>query len=694
MTEPVEEQVVSTEEIVIEQQETISEQVEKVTDSEEIVAGQPESTSISPPEETEMPCVVESVQEVVPKAKSVRGRRAKTAEPSEENIQAQFEETEAPVRAKRGRKAETSAPEQTTRSRNAKSLQEPVQAESVAETPVKQKRGRLAKKPSKEVPEEAQTLSTGSTAEPQTESEHVLPTADQEVEQSSAPEEPVVKPTLDGLSEVEKVIETNDIVEGQPDTTSISLSVSEEVAPKAKSVRGRRAKPAEPSEQNKQAQTEETVAPVRARRGRKIEASAPEQTARSLSAETLEEPVHAEPPVKQRRGRLTKKPSKELPKEVPEEAQTVSTESTAEPQTESEHVLPTADQEAVAPVRGRRGKKTEVPPAAALKQKRGHAGKAEEKAEDKVIPEETQQINVTTPEQADDKTCAPAITEEMVQGKTKRGRKTKAPIEPEPETAVVEANPVENAQPELSVPNKKPQRGRRAKIQAEPPQPEPKITVQEAEPSPEPEIITAESLPVEEAQPEQPVPAEKPKRMKRGRTTEDSKSTEESLAPVPEKKSCISKPDPKEKTISTSEPKSTETAKRGQTRVVPNEPVKSGRRAAKANSDPVEVEPKGSSDGIEDIKTSKKSVKWNSFVEVKDVTPLRTVRGRKTKPAENIEEPQNVLNSEEKKLAENTQPAKRTRRGAKAAEESTNTTLENKDTETQPKGRKGRSAKK
>lgn len=134
----------------------------------------------------------------------------------------------------------------------------------------------------------------------------------------------------------------------------------------------------------------------------------------------------------------------------------------------------------------------------------------------------------------------------------------------------------------------------------------------------------------------------------------------------------------------------------------PVEPVKRGRRAAKTQASTEEAETKEESSNSIDTQTSKRSVKWKAECEVFEVTPLKTVRGRKTKSAgqkeaESSNEPPKAINNEDKDLPEKEQPLKRAKRGAKAAnvvEESTKTTVENEQVATQPKTRRGRAANK
>lgn len=150
------------------------------------------------------------------------------------------------------------------------------------------------------------------------------------------------------------------------------------------------------------------------------------------------------------------------------------------------------------------------------------------------------------------------------------------------------------------------------------------------------------------------------------------------------------------------------------------EPPKRGRRAAAkptaddamVTSDQANPSEDLKSAVVEDAKMAKRSrqVKWKTDIEVFEIsklTPVKAVRGRKSKLGDQVDtESQNVLKdaskTEEKDLSDKVveaQPAKRARRGAKIADvpadnDESTSKGKNVEVETQPKTRRGRSAKK
>ncbi|KAM7370985.1 hypothetical protein PAMP_010491 [Pampus punctatissimus] len=147
------------------------------------------------------------------------------------------------------------------------------------------------------------------------------------------------------------------------------------------------------------------------------------------------------------------------------------------------------------------------------------------------------------------------------------------------------------------------------------------------------------------------------------------------------------------------------------------EPAKRGRRAAAkptaddatVSSNQAKLAEDVSSAVVEDTQTSKKSVKWKADLNVFDITPVKTVRSRKSKQEDTESNKSHNGNKTEEndlsdKVAES-QPAKRARRGAKVAHITTDDstskvnpkkgdTMPAVEAETQPKTRRGRSAKK
>uniref|UniRef100_A0A8C6WF01 PP1-binding domain-containing protein n=1 Tax=Neogobius melanostomus TaxID=47308 RepID=A0A8C6WF01_9GOBI len=811
MKEPAEEQTsVFTEETINnEQPETNPEVVDDLSEVEKVMATEeilvlPESTSITLAEETKiMASVVESVQEEsAPEAKPVRGRRAKTTEPTAENKQDHSEVTEAPVRARRGRKVQTSDPGQT-----AKTPEEPLPEESAPEPTVKPRRGRIAKKPKKLIKED-QVIVTESTAEPQTESEQILPTAVHEVEPSTAPEVPVVKTRRGRKNKADEPCDVT-IAQAAEETKEAEIVEDSIVRHKkpAQSIRAKATESEVPAAAENKNDSEDAVAPVRSRRGKKTEAPA-------ASA------------VRQRRGRAGKVQEKdtEETQQMPENISEHSNDQTCAPGSTEEMVEenPSEPTKEMAHEKPKRGRKIKA---------QGEPVQPEIIAvEREPLVVEAKHVEDVQPEQS------------VPRKKVQRGRKAKIQVEPpqvemgstaeEGSSSVCET--VEDVQLEQHKPAQKARRGGRTKPADEP--------------SVQPDMKTEKSEPVEETQPEQAAPAEKPKRGRRARTTEDSHTTEVSQPPVRGKRSRTAKfeqeeksdleqhaagelksPEPAKKmrrtkkddlcveiqtkvadetpdiveplkanelvgaapksrrgahkmreavteevsaSSSTDKPKRGRkgkqtneeikvveveveqapeddfakvkpTGRRGKTAVqhgtsdtvpakrarrgtavateesteqdtqviaepVPVEPIKRGRRAAKIPARTEEAETKDqdnstkeSSHGTEDTQTSKRSVKWKADFEVFEVTPLKSLRGRKTKSAgqkeaESSNESQKATDRKGKDLTEKAQPAKKSRRGAKAADvaEKSTAVLENKEAETQPKTRRGRTAKK
>ncbi|XP_039643305.1 proliferation marker protein Ki-67 isoform X1 [Perca fluviatilis] len=315
--------------------------------------------------------------------KSVRGRRAKTAEDKREAAeQSEDPVVPAPVRGRRGKKTEAAAPpavKQTTRGRNAKSQEDrdvELPMEKSASLPpkvaIKPRRGRNAKTASDDQLEMVQEVA------PEIEQNPPID-VDQEAHDSAAPlEKAVLKPKRgrktkqpeqpvpeqedapsthsDGVpqadmanadanevcsDQLELVLSGSDENQEQPTVETATGKVIEldTTATKAehekKSVRGRRAKTAEDKREAAE-QSEDPVvpAPVRGRRGKKTEAAAPpavKQTTRGRNAKSQEDrdvelPMEKSaslPPkvaLKPRRGRNAKMASDDQPEMGPEKA--------------------------------------------------------------------------------------------------------------------------------------------------------------------------------------------------------------------------------------------------------------------------------------------------------------------------------------------------------------------------------------
>uniref|UniRef100_A0A3B3ZKF7 FHA domain-containing protein n=1 Tax=Periophthalmus magnuspinnatus TaxID=409849 RepID=A0A3B3ZKF7_9GOBI len=329
----------------------------------------------------------------------------------------------------------------------------------------------------------------------------------------------------------------------------------------------------------------------------------------------------------------------------------------------------------------------------------------------KVLPEETQQV-ADASEQADDQTC---VSEEIVQEKPKRGRKMKAPIEPELKITVIESElPVVEAkcgQPDLPVPNEQPKRGRKAKAQ-----PGAEIVVEDAGPravdeafdvellaptqkpkrgrrcrQAEAEIMEAESEPVVKSQPAQTVETEKPKRGRRARPVEATLSTEKSQNPNQEKRGRSAKLEEGEKSVSEQHPsemKSPEPKRMRRTRKVeePIEVVQAVEAVEEALVivEPVKPEPPApkSRRGVSKLKEAENITSEESSL---STATDKSKRGRKGKQEVKVESKAAKVNAPEQapeddsaeakptrgrgRAGVSTVPAKRTRRGAPISSE-------------------------
>ncbi|XP_039638460.1 nucleolar and coiled-body phosphoprotein 1-like [Perca fluviatilis] len=352
--------------------------------------------------------------------KSVRGRRAKTAEDKREAAAEQSEDpvVPAPVRGRRGKTTEAAAPPavKQTRGRNAKSQEgrdvELAMEKSASLPPkvaFKPRRGRNAKKASEDQPEMVQEVA------PEIEQNRPVDfDVDQEARDSAAPlEKAVLKPKRktkqpsthrDGVPQADKANDANEVCsdqlevvlsgsdenQEQPTVETATGKVAEldtaatEAEHEKKSVRGRRAKTAEDKREAAAEQSEDPVvpAPVRGRRGKTTEAAAPpavKQTrgrnAKSQEGRDVElamEKSASLPPkvaFKPRRGRNAKTASDGQPEMGPEKAvettpvTEISTEAVSDQtQIKENDSAPPAEEAVLKPVRGRKTKQTPVGP--------------------------------------------------------------------------------------------------------------------------------------------------------------------------------------------------------------------------------------------------------------------------------------------------------------------------------------------
>lgn len=532
-----------------------------------------------------------------------------------------------------------------------------------------------------------------------------------------------------------------------------------------KSIRGRRAKVVESkSLEDKDEVTEHSEipvvsAPVISRRGKKTEAAAPpavRQTKRGRNAKsddsTRDQPDTNSEAVSDQNSAVEAIQEENEPEPQPKEAVVKPTRgrktktAIAPPQPESEKTLdaseelPKEDAQPQQPIpslgKSRRGKKTAVdtveqpevaedtaataeakesskPPA---RVRRGRNAKQEEEKpesndktvllettepvkksrrtrkaeEDNVEQREAQSSEIALPEQA--KTLEPVKMTEQANTATKPrrgGRKAKQDAESE---TPVESTDVQET-PAVSA-TEKPKRGRRGKKVTE--EAEVTTVVPEETPDSEPEPEAEEEKTTE---PE--APASKPGR---GRAAKKV-----SQVPAKRARRGAAPPDSESNTESTNQVSESEVIS------VVHPPKRGRRAAAKAvadettvTSDQMNPSEDSQSAVVEDDKKTKRSVKWKTDLEVfeiQKVTPVKAVRGRKSKFGDRVgSESQNVPEkaciTEEKDLSDNAveaQPAKRARRGAKivpTGDDQSTSKGKDVEAETQPKTRRGRSAKK
>lgn len=745
------------------------------------------------------------------RAKTVESKpvqdKQEAPEPSEEPV------VTAPVRGRRGKKTEATAPpavRQTTRGRNAKTTENTdveLTVEESAPQPSKvapkPRRGRNAKKASEAeivqevAPETDMAVEPKGEPSPAVDVDHkandiaaplekavLMPRRGRKVKQpqQSVPEqqeEPSMQtkdvPQADVTkvdaneacsdqmevlpSETEKKSDAKETILQTPETESLPDVETAEVNAgqvQKKSVRGRRAKVAESKEADDKQEAAEyseepvVTAPVRGRRGKKVEAAAPpavRQTKRGRNAKS-QESVSDQPAVETH-----------LMTEVSTEAASVQTSLINTSQENG--CAPPAEEAVVKPVRGRKTKPTAVEPAkpepeqdeavsgehaqpqqpipaTAAKPRRGRKTKREteeqEVAEDTVVKIETSQQSEppvsakrgrnARQEEKMDNDAKTAESQEPVQ-KGRRTRKTERDhVEPREEVQTIEvvlpekeeapvAEPVTVS--EQAIVAAKPKRGgRKAKQNTESVTPVESTEVQEVP------VVSSKNKPQrgrrgKQASAEAAVTAEDP---------EHELEAAEPAAPVvkPSKaraarssvKSEISQTIPaKRARRGTAPPAEEANAESTEFATTSVEPAKRGRRAAaKPTTDEATVTSdqanpsKDANNAVDDTKMSKRSVKWKSdleVIEIPKVTPVKAVRGRKSKLGDQVES-KNVSKDankpEEEDLSDKVveaQPAKRARRGATAdkAEAMSKVNLkETAEAEMQPKTRRGRSAKK
>ncbi|XP_008436257.1 proliferation marker protein Ki-67 [Poecilia reticulata] len=662
--------------------------------------------------------------------KSVHGRRAKAVEPKQEETKELLESSQnamvsVPARGRRGKKPETKTPpavRHTTRGRNAEVPESRDVEGSLPDSPKDaMKRRRHIKRAQDEAIELEQNPAAEEVATPEPEIDSV-PTSD--VHRGPALEEKAVLKPKRGRklkqpeelaqkrpknAEEDKSVNSSDAERVKlPEEENADAEVAETSSTQKKSVRGKRAKEAEKTQEAEETSSNKPVLPsVRGRRGKKMEAT-------------------ASPAVKQNtRTRNAKSQNTVDHPAVEAQAITEISNETVTPQVSEKSIEKTTDpvssvQVMTKPLRGRKAKvastepeKDECPAADAEtsqpitsvgKPRRGRKAKSDveeatEVAEDACVPMETKPpirakrgrsvLQKEDKQIEDDKVTSQETSEH--QEPPKKSRRTRKP-EPEPlktkEDIIV---PEKEPSVEQSSVAAKPRKGgRKAKADAFIETPV-KSSVLLADATEKPKRgrkgkqIPQETIPAENPEHEEiSVPSSqvhKPSRatpVKRNvsRTTPTKRGRQGTALPLGEPKQ---EPAPE-----------------------PVVPAKRGRRAAaKPKADDGandETNPsKISKADVQDPKMTKKAVKFKTDLEIHEipkVTPVKAVRGRKTKVpdqanASSKEGTKEASSAEEKRLSDDVvKPAKRGRRGAKVAE------VVEEDIGAQQKNRRGRSAKK
>ncbi|XP_058476671.1 proliferation marker protein Ki-67 [Solea solea] len=713
----------------------------------------------------------------------------------------------APVRRERGKKTEATAPPAVRKTRNGKNadVTEEESAPQPSKVAVQPKRGRNAKKvsddPAEMVPEAA----------PETPKSKQISTVDVNltVNDGAAPEEIAVsKPKRgrktkqpeatrsvpekqddpcahsDGVSQaaIDEVAPEvcTDVLEVMPPTTDETKSSADvqETVPQApeteslpqvdteanaavvqkKSLRGRKAKlPESKPEETDLSEEPVVAAPVRGRKGKKTEATAPPavRQTRTRNAKSQESTCDDKP---------------EIAPEVCVEPQPMAETSPEEAlvnnnQKESES---TVEEAAVKPKRGRKAKQTPV------ETSQPEMEKTEVVADEQIIADPPQPIPIAVkptrgrkakPDAVKQNGVAEvtAVTEETKQvsqlpARAKRGRKAKLEEEEkEIETSDVQ-EPVKKLRKNIKVEQDNIKSMGEEIVEMAIPLKAEASSVPEPQEMSEQVIVTAKpkrerkskQCTESEATEDQEVPAvkstEKPKRGRRGKETAevdvatvDAPEAESDNLPEAQEKNA----EPDAPVIKTTRGRGVKTSVKSEdSQVVPAkrtrrgaappledvnpeptvqdssvpasvEPVKRGRRVASAK--PAAKETQVSSDQAslsedlngkaeeEDAKMTKRSVRWKPQLEVfpvPKVTPVKSARGRKSKLVE-AESKIDADKAQDKNLSDEVveaQPIKRARRGAKVADElESSSTVEPQkgaEAETPLKTRRGRSAKK
>ncbi|XP_034427492.1 proliferation marker protein Ki-67 [Hippoglossus hippoglossus] len=700
--------------------ENLSEEQPEV---EEVVEEQPEVDAVVEnlsEEQPEVDAAVDPIQEKKP----VRGRRAKTVEPeAAEDKQDAAEHSEEPVapttvRGRRGKKTETTAPstvQQKTRNRNAKTTEikdaELTVEESASQPPkidAKPRRGRNAKKASDD---QAEIVATATENAPEAEGEQIPAVeVDHKADESAAPQEQAA-PKLRRARKPKQ-------------ETELSLPEQQDVA-------------------KEHSEDPVVPAPVRGRRGKKTEATA---------APAVREKTRT------RNARSQGNASDDKPEAAPEKSLEMPPVTEIPSEAVSDQTAPPAEEAVVKPVRGRKTKHTPVEPPQPEPENAEVSDEPQQPIPIVAKPRRGRKMKSDTTEQtgAAEDTVVTVETKQESQPpvRVKRGRNTKREEEKQ-------ENDVKTISPETSdvqEPVKKSTRTRKTKEERVKPKEEEIQTVETVAPEEAESLPVAEPLemneqvpvtakprrrgqkakqaaesetPVESTEVEE-VPAVKPKRGRRG------KEATEVAAEVPEALEAEEETaEPDAPVVKPTRARGVKTVKNQVSEVIPAkrarrgaatltedthtestaldlsvpaaEPAKRGKRAAAkpttdeltVSSDQVNTSEDLTSAVTEAVKGSKRSVKSKSDHEVFQIpkaTPVRAVRGKKSKlvDAESKNTSNDADKTEEKDLSEEVveaQPVKRARRVTKVTEETVDP-KEDAEAEAQPKTRRGRATKK
>ncbi|KAM9716947.1 proliferation marker protein Ki-67 isoform 2-T2 [Menidia menidia] len=633
---------------------------------------------------------VPAASEPSPQKKAARGRRANPVKAADRVEASEVPAAAAPLRARRGKKAEAAAPPAVrlrTRGANAGSTQsqdvEPAEKESLPQTSEaapQPKRGRSAKKvPDAEAVPEPESQPQADEAPERAELKLRRGRKAKAAQQEESAEVPAADVAEDaGQVDGDQPVGTEEAsdaaevcVQAQDAETETSSAM-----PQKRPTRGRRGKQVEPKEEEDKHQaiesSNEPVAPaqVRGGRGRRAEAAAPpavKQPARSRHAKSQESaPNHSA---------------------AETQAATEDSSEAAAPLAEASSVAP-AEEVVSKPLRGRRAKATPCEPEKTLnaepeqpsvgKPQRGR--KAKPAAVEPNEEVEAKQLSVPPVRAKRGRHAKPEEEERDTHTASEEADKSnEQAVEPAEEVQTSEVVPPEKAEAPLGTSEQapKPRRGgRKAKAEAE------------------------AAAPVEPTEPQDVGSTDKPKRGRKNTRVpeEPAEGPEQVLKPNRAKgiktkaKEELPLSTPAKRSRQGAAPPPQETPEEATAEPAPVQPAARGRRGAKPSSDdPAEGSSQASA---QDTTKSKRSVKWKSDLEevhIPKATPVKAVRGRKTKIANQVDAESKATSEdagrpEEDPLSDEAPPAKRGRRAARPADLPAEPPL--------PRTRRGRAAKK